>query len=216
MYNQKVLHLSLEMSEEEVAERYVQSIFSLISNNTDVASLGSNVYPVRVPEFSIGGNGNFLGISMVTLEREVLSACNEESIKKKIKTLERRGEFVIKSFPSGSLTVAHLQSYLDMMEKVYDYKPDVVLLDYPDIMKMSKRDDKRVEVGEIYVELRGLASERNFALVTASQSNRSSMQASIVRDHHASEDISKIATSDNVITINQTDKEKNWVWQDFM
>jgi replicative DNA helicase len=208
MFNQKVLHISLEMSEEEVAERYLESIFSLVSHHSVIPSLNNGVHSVRIPEFNVNSLGGLLGISSRVIERMVLSADNEEEIKEKIARLQTRSPIMIKSFPSGSLTMSHFRAYLDMMDKVHDYRPDAVMFDYPDLMKMPKTNDKRMEVGDAYVELRGLAAERDFALVTATQSNRPAMQATIVKDYHAAEDISKISTSDNVITINQTDKEK--------
>jgi hypothetical protein len=85
--------------------------------------------------------------------------------------------------------------------------PDMLIIDYPDLMKMDAKNI-RTDTGIIYKELRGLFVRRNIAGVVASQGNRSSMNAKVVRDDQIAEDVSKIATADTVITYSQTEQEK--------
>jgi hypothetical protein len=85
------------------------------------------------------------------------------------------------------------------------YKPDVILIDYLDLMmplsiKVSPSD---LFVKDKYVseELRNLAMETQAIVVTASQLNRSAVEE-IEFDHsHISGGLSKIQTADNVIGI---------------
>lgn len=209
MYGKKVLHITLEMDESEIAQRYAQSFFSIVSNHTVGVHLVGKTHSVAIPKFVLDGNGEFMDVSSDRYDRLVVSADNESEIRKKMERLKTRAPLRIKEFPSGSLTVQQLSSYLDFLENTQSFKPDVLLLDYPDIMGRPGRDEKRSEIGDLYVQLRGIASKRNIYLITATQSNREGMKGSLVKGIHSAEDISKIATSDYVITLNQTDNEKS-------
>jgi replicative DNA helicase len=83
----------------------------------------------------------------------------------------------------------------------------VLIVDYGDLMQIS-REHLRVDTGRAFVELRGIAMQRNMALVTATQGNRQSANARVVNHTHVAEDWSKIATADTVCTYSQTAEEK--------
>jgi hypothetical protein len=93
------------------------------------------------------------------------------------------------------------------MESREGFIPDVLLVDYADLMKVDSVN-YRQDLGRVYKELRGIAVERNIGVVTASQANRSGIRAKTVRDYHIGEDISKIATCDAHITYSQTGQER--------
>jgi predicted PP-loop superfamily ATPase len=123
------------------------------------------------------------------------------------KDFKNRPPLMIKQFPTGSLSVAAYKAYLDGLERFHKFIPDVVILDYPDLFEMDSKNI-RTETGRVYRELRGIAVARNHALVVASQGNRDSATSKLVTGEQASEDYSKIATADNVITYSQTMEEK--------
>jgi hypothetical protein len=76
------------------------------------------------------------------------------------------------------------------------------------LMDVNVRD-YRISIGKLAQNLRGLASMRNFALMTVAQGNRLSKEAKQVTSNHVAEDWSIVATSDTFITYSQTDEEKN-------
>ena len=98
-----------------------------------------------------------------------------------------------------------IRAYLKEFQVKKGYKPDIILVDYLDLMmplsvKVSPSD---LFIKDKYVseELRNLAMETNAILVTASQLNRSAVEE-IEFDHsHISGGLSKIQTADNVIGI---------------
>jgi len=100
-----------------------------------------------------------------------------------------------------------LRGYLDSLEMSRRIVPDLLLVDYADLMSIGTRD-YRHELGNLYKDLRGLAVSRNIAVATASQSNRSSLDAKIITGGSVAEDFSKIATSDVVLTYNRTEAER--------
>jgi replicative DNA helicase len=115
---------------------------------------------------------------------------------------------VIKEFPTGSLTVNGLKAYLDMLENS-GFVPDLLIVDYVDLMKLPSDDNYRIALGQIFKDTRGIAVESNMAVVTVSQSNRDGAKGKKVTGANVAEDWSKIGTADTIITYSQTDEERN-------
>lgn len=119
----------------------------------------------------------------------------------------KMGRVLVKEFPSGALTIQQLDNWLDAVESETGFVPDLIALDYPQLMKLDPRD-LRGSFGRVTVELRGLASRRNAALAIAMQGNRQSETTKIVGVQHMAEDISQAATVDTLISYNQTKMER--------
>jgi replicative DNA helicase len=193
------VHISLEMSEDQVSQRYIQSFFAISKRDAKV----------RLPEFRRDAQGIVIDVAQIEHVRDTL---RDAGIRDKLITLmkermSRRAPFVIKRFPTRALTMSGLQAYLDSLERHHKLVPKVMIIDYPDLMKISS-ENKRIDTGVVYEELRGLAIERNFALICPTQGNRESANAKLVTDIHSSEDYSKIMTADTVVTYSQTPEER--------
>jgi len=130
---------------------------------------------------------------------------NIDDVELKVKMLGKSaGNIQIKYMPSGK-NCNDIRSYLKEYQVKKGHKPDVILIDYLDLMmplsvKVSPSD---LFVKDKYVseEIRNLAMETQCITVTASQLNRSAVEE-IEFDHsHISGGLSKIMTADNVIGI---------------
>ena len=130
---------------------------------------------------------------------------NIDDVELKVKMLEKRaGHMQVKYMPSGK-NCNDIRAYLKEYQVKMGVKPDVLLIDYLDLMmplnvKVSPSD---LFVKDKYVseEIRNLAMETQCVTVTASQLNRSAVEE-IEFDHsHISGGLSKIMTADNVIGI---------------
>lgn len=130
---------------------------------------------------------------------------NIDDVELKVKMLEKKsGSVQIKYMPSGK-NANDIRAYLKEYQVKKGFKPDVILIDYLDLMmplsvKVSPSD---LFIKDKYVseELRNLAMETQCVTVTASQLNRSAVEE-IEFDHsHISGGLSKIQTADNVIGI---------------
>ena len=119
------------------------------------------------------------------------------------------GQFLLKSLPSRTLKPSGIERDI----KEYRDKGiniDVVAVDYADIMSADRRfrpEDKRLEVGSIYEELRRIAKEYKIVVYTATQGNRSSLNKPVVDLDNIAEDFSKAFTADYVVCLSQTKKE---------
>lgn len=191
-----VLHITLEISQEQTVTRYLQSIFGIAKREgTYVRS-----------KFTEDGK-----IDRETL-KNVLTFKDEEFDQKLSGKLDgfknRLKRIIVKEFPTGSLTINGLKAYLDSLEAQMNWVPDLLLLDYADLMFTGGRDEYRINLGNLYKELRGLAVERNIAIATASQTNREGAGVKLVRETHVGEDWSKIPTADTVLTYSRTIEER--------
>jgi replicative DNA helicase len=124
-----------------------------------------------------------------------------------MRAFKKRARLRIEYFPSGTLTMAMLNALLDKLERVDGFVPDLLILDYPDLMALD-RNNLRISLGSLFVSLRGVAGQRNLALVTATQGGKEAAMANTVNATHVSEDYSKIFTADTIVTYSQTPKEK--------
>lgn len=114
-----------------------------------------------------------------------------------------------KKFPTKSLTVAQLRAYMDKLSVVYDFKPDLLVVDYGMIMKpVHNYNDKRNGIEEIYEELRAVADDYNCALITAAQGNRGSLSKKIVTTADLAECFAIANTADICLALCQTAQEK--------
>ena len=135
----------------------------------------------------------------------------KETIKETIDKLAlKEAGLIIKEFPTGKATVNNIYSHLETLASNENFIPDVVLIDYADIMKASiTYSDKRHTLTGIYEELRGLAVEMKIPIWTASQTNRGAMDKEKYGLDSIGESLGKAATADVVIGIGRTPDSKS-------
>lgn len=196
----RVVHITLEMSEDRSAQRYLQALFAMSKRNEKKV----------VTKFDRDQLGRMAGF----LETEIKPSLSMDDpnirrkLEKKIDKFGHRllGNIYIKQFPTGTLTVRQLEAYLDGLESGELFVPDLLIVDYPDLMKLDT-NNYRLALDEVYKDLRGIAVQRNLALAVVSQGNRLSEKAKNVGSAHVAEAWSKIAHADCIITYNQTEAE---------
>lgn len=115
----------------------------------------------------------------------------------------------IKSFPISTATVEDLENSLNELEMNTGFIPDMVVVDYADIIKEDLRlGEKRHRIGDIWKQLSRMAKIRNVVLVTASQGTKLSDTKNRLEKGDAAEDWSKIMTIDGLFAINEQNYEK--------
>jgi replicative DNA helicase len=118
------------------------------------------------------------------------------------------GRFIVKEFPTGSATVSDLRRLIERF-KSRGVTFDMVIVDYADIMAPERYTDSQTENSKsVYVGLRGLAMQEQFALLTATQTNREGFKAAVAKAEHVAEDFNKIRIADIIISINKTEEER--------
>jgi replicative DNA helicase len=194
-----VLIVTLEMSEKRYATRMLQAFFSISRRHAQV----------KITRLNVSKSGDLTNIVSETIERMTLKDDDIRAtlVSKAMREFRRRPPFRVKQFPSGSLTLDGLEAYLEGLTRFENFNPDLICVDYPDLMKIDPKN-LRLEIGAMIVGLRGIAVKRNVAMVAVSQGNRESETASTVTADMSAEDISKLATADLVFTLSQTLAEK--------
>ena len=102
---------------------------------------------------------------------------------KKINKIKKQtvGKLVIKEYPPKSINSNHLKFLLDELKIKKGFVPDILVVDYLNLLSSSRvkgGDNSYGEVKSITEELRAVMIERNMMGFTATQTNRSGQTAS--------------------------------------
>lgn len=121
------------------------------------------------------------------------------------------GELRIKKYPMGQCTTAETERYLNYLEAYEGFVPDVLIIDYLDIMNLEcYGTELRHQLNSAYKWAKGMADERNILVATASQVVRASLDRQRLGRKDAAEDIRKIANVDLALAIGRSpDQVKN-------
>ena len=204
----KVLHLSLEMSEEQVIQRYYQNMFSVPRRYSEIEvtkwlrndSNAISGWETKIvnPDFAMDS----------PLLRDELETHMEEIVDGRLDNL------LIRRFPPRALSVNGLTAYLDALEISNKFVPDLIIIDSPYLMKMDTTKDYRIALGRNLEHIRALAVERNCAIVATHQLSRPKPSKKQNQDSSVSnriaEDWSQVQTADTVISFSRTDSEKKY------
>jgi len=131
----------------------------------------------------------------------------KEKVYEEVKDIE--GQLVVKEYPTRSATIQTIRNHLDRLRR-RDFSPDLIVVDYGDLIKpeFTGKDEKRHQLETIYEELRGLAQENACPVWTASQTNRSGLNAEVITMESISEAFNKCFVADFVFTISRTIEDK--------
>jgi len=196
----RVVHISVEIDEEEVIGRYYQSILSIAKRPSD---------SVEITELERDDDGKLEGF---TRKEHVSpfalgSGTAQLELEMHIRELGKKADYLwVKRFKPQELTGNAIRAYLDMLETTEGFVPDMIVMDYLGLMKIDPKD-KRGSIGFNCVELRAIAIERNAAMVTAHQLSKKGEEAPMAKGTHFSEDWSIMGTADVALIYSVTDLE---------
>lgn len=188
-----VLFYSLEMSEKKMLRRIFQYLLAETKQPCEV----------EIPYFDELNN--------IKIDKRKKKGLSDAMVSRKQKKLEKllQSKFLLCTRPTGSINVSDIKIHLDNLQHYKNFIPDVIIIDYADIMASEKNSsrEERHKLNDIWKALRGLAQERNCTVVTATQTNRSTFNKDIEEDDIA-EDIRKLAHATTVIALNQSKEDK--------
>ncbi|MBC8421779.1 MAG: hypothetical protein H8E03_00005 [Pelagibacteraceae bacterium] len=162
-----------------------------------------------VVHYTLELNQSYVGLRYDTIFSGIPTAeikFQQEVVRKSLEKV--KGKLLIKYFPTRSASVQTLNAHLKQVE-LSGLKPDLVIVDYADIMKdNSGVKELRHQLGNIYEDLRGLAGEMDIPIWTASQANRSSLDEDEITASNVAESYSKVMTSDFVMSMSRKIEDK--------
>jgi len=178
--------------------------WSLVALGGFAVKLGYNVlhYTLELGENYVGKRYDafFTNISVNIIDK------HKPKVVDAIKDLQ--GELVIKEFPTGQATIHTVKSHI---QKVTDQgmKPDLVIIDYVDLMGTKKKTaDRKGEIDDIYISTKGLARELNIPIWSVSQVNRAGAKDDIIEGDKAAGSYDKIMITDVAMSLSRKRKDK--------
>ena len=162
-----------------------------------------------VVHYTLELNENYVGLRYDTVLSGITTQnikYHKDEVKKIIESVP--GKMVIKYYPTRAATVNTISAHLKQLE-LKDIKPDLVIVDYADILRdVSGMREVRHQLGSIYEDLRGLAGEFEVPLWTASQANRSALEEEVIEATKVAEAYSKVMIADFVLSISRQAQDK--------
>lgn len=139
-----------------------------------------------------------------------MSKMNFDSKMEKIKKTTR-GKLIIKEYPTAGAGSSHFRQLLNELRIKKNFVPDIVYVDYLNIclssrIKPGSQVNSYTYVKAIAEELRGIAVEFNFPLITATQANRGGYGASDIDLENTSDSIGLPMTVDLMLAVISTDE----------
>lgn len=118
-----------------------------------------------------------------------------------------RGRFKLSTHASNTLTIREIRAILTRWEKQEDFIPDVVVVDYADLLEPDPgKSDFRHQQNEIWKGLRRISQERHALVVTATQADANSYTQDALKLSNFSEDKRKYAHVTAMYGLNQDQK----------
>lgn len=147
-------------------------------------------------------------IDQITIKKGGLEWSHME---KKARALERQmanGHLMMLNYPSNYLDVNMMERDLDYLEEERGIIADVVLIDYPDIMKPTNPREPHIHrINNIWEGVRSLGQQRHILVGAVSHTNKSTFTKDIGQGD-ASEDSRKMNHVTHAIALNQSDEEQ--------
>jgi len=124
------------------------------------------------------------------------------------KVEELKGQLIIKEYPTKSAGVSTIKNHLERLRQ-RDINVDMIIVDYGDLLRPKTADrEKRMELETIYEDLRAIAQEFSCPVWTASQTNRSGLNAEVITMESISEAFNKCFVSDFIFSLSRTVEDK--------
>lgn len=189
----KILYLSLELSQDMVAERF----------DVEIANL--NLSQDRVEH----GNNGITSKNLLEMQERVFTALEEYV---KVVGENQSRSLIIKQFPGGQMDIDTMRSYFSQL-CLTGFRPDMVIVDYVGEMKDIEGIPTHESKYRLVRDLRGFAVEENVCVLTAMQPNKSAKEALrnglLIDDENIGDSFGQVKPLDAFWSINQTIDERN-------
>lgn len=134
---------------------------------------------------------------------------DQDKLKKKLgdlkqSSLKQLGKLHVKEFPSSTMSTNDLRSYLVKTQEILGYKFDNIFVDYINIMKNWRNPNTEnlyMKIKQISEDLRAIAQEEQWAIITPTQTNRSGWDSTDLQISNVSESAALLHTVDGLFGI---------------
>jgi replicative DNA helicase len=185
--------------------------WAAIAMGAYAAALGYNLvhYTLELSEGYVGKRYDsvFSGIDVDKLDKHRDEV--EEAVAKV------KGRIIIKEYAPKRASLDTIESHLQQLEHQEEFKPDLIIIDYLDLLKTKGRTERKDEIDDVYTDAKGLAKERNMPIISPSQANRTGADEDILQAKNAAGSYDKIMIGDIIVSLARGRKHKvdgtgNW------
>ena len=177
--------------------------WALVAIGAQAVKLGYTVihYTLELSEKYVGRryDANFTEISVGDLPQ------NKDIVEESL--LGLRGGLYIREYPAGQATVNTIHAHLENCVQ-QGINPDLVIVDYADLLTSKSSKEKRDKLDDIYTGLRGLATQMKLPIWTASQVNRSGAREDIIQGDRMAESYTKMMITDFAMSLSRNHEDK--------
>jgi len=128
-----------------------------------------------------------------------------DDIEEKLETLP--GELIIKYYPTKSTGVMGIKAHIEKTVMLGN-NPDLVIVDYGDLLKVNNKKDKHEALEELYEEMRGMAGEYEIPVWTASQAGRAALEMDIIEADKIASSYGKVMVADFLMSLARKVEDK--------
>ena len=178
--------------------------WSLVALGGYAVRLGYNVlhYTLELGEDYVGKRYDAFFTQIPVNKTEQLKPKAEEIVPK------LPGQLIIKEYPTGRATVSTIESHIAKVANM-GVKPDLVLIDYVDLLSSRKRTrERKEEIDDIYGSTKGLARELNIPIWSVSQVNRAGAKDEIIEGDKAAGSYDKLMITDFSMSLSRKKEDK--------
>ena len=129
----------------------------------------------------------------------------QDEIQERMNTLT--GNLIVKHYQTKSVSVMGLKAHLEKTIML-GQKPDLVIVDYGDLLKINAKKDKHEALEELYEDLRGMAGEYEIPVWTASQAGRSALEEDIIEADKIASSYGKVMVADFLMSLSRKVEDK--------
>ncbi|HUX57832.1 MAG TPA: hypothetical protein VMV77_12715 [Bacteroidales bacterium] len=122
--------------------------------------------------------------------------------------IQNNRRFKLSSHANGTLTLKEIKGLLDVWERQDGFSPDLIVIDYADLLVPEVRTEFRHQVDNIWKGLRNLSQERHCLVASATQADAAAYEKNRLKISNFSEDKRKNAHVTAMYGLNQDTKDR--------
>jgi replicative DNA helicase len=119
------------------------------------------------------------------------------------------GKLIVKEYAPKAATVTTIKSHIQKCEDM-DFKADLVIIDYVDYLRApsKKFTERKDEIDDVFVAVKGLAKELKIPILTPSQVNRMGAKDQVIEGDKAAGSYDKLMVADVAISLSRQKEDK--------
>jgi hypothetical protein len=204
---EKVLY---DMSVQDVHCYYSNGVLShnswtMVAAAAHAVKLGYNViyYTLELGEDYVGKRFDcyFTGYGIDEVNR------HREKVQEIVENLP--GKLIVKEYAPKAATVGTIKAHIQKCADI-GFKADMVIIDYVDYLRApsKKFTERKDEIDDVFVGVKGLARELKIPILTPSQVNRMGSKDSVIEGDKAAGSYDKIMVADICISLSRMKEDK--------